>query len=214
MKSSESITKLAEALAQAQTDLKNPPLDSTNPHFNSKFASLKGTRAAIQPVLAAHGISVIQMPVGDGTAVGLETMLLHKSGEYITETMKIDWSTDNPQKIASLITYLRRYALQGFANVVGDIDDDGNASITPNAGAGDDLSPSVRESLGRQAEDIREAVSGSQMDVAHDIASRLELEEKRYLWSLLDSKTRSAMKKYANRAQSEGVRHGHGTLEE
>lgn len=197
MNTSESIAALAAALAEAQMELKNPPLDSTNPHFNSKFASLKGTRAAIQPVLAAHGISVIQMPVGDGSAVGLETMLLHESGEYISETMKIDWSTDNPQKIASLITYLRRYAMQGFANVVGDIDDDGNAAVTPTAGAGDALTAGQRESLNRQKEDVVSAVAGGEMDIAHDIASRLDGEEKIYLWTLLDSKTRSAMKKYA-----------------
>lgn len=197
MKTSESITKLAEALAAAQSDLKNPKLDSTNPHFNSKFASLRETRGAIQPVLASHGISIIQMPIGNGSAVGLETMLLHESGEYISGSMMIDWSTDNPQKVASLITYLRRYALQGFANVVGETDDDGNAAITPTAGAGDALTAGQRESLQIQSYDIRDAVGNEQMDVAHDIASRLGNEEKIYLWTLLDSKVRSAMKKYA-----------------
>ncbi len=197
MQNSESMTKLATALAKAQAELKNPAMDSTNPHFNSKFASLKGTRSAIQPVLAKHGISVVQMPAGNGTSVGLTTMLLHESGEYLAETMEIDWKTDNPQKIASLITYLRRYALQGFANVVGDIDDDGNAAITPTAGAGDDLTASRRESLQIQANDIVECIGNERLDVAHDIASSLEGDEKIYLWTLLDSKTRSAMKKFA-----------------
>jgi len=197
MNHSESMAKLATALAKAQTELKNPPLDSTNPHFNSKFASLKGTRGAIQPVFAKHGISIIQMPAGNGTSVGLTTMLLHESGEYLSETMEIDWKTDNPQKIASLITYLRRYALQGFANVVGDIDDDGNAAITPTAGAGDALTAGRRESLQTQATDITECIGNERLDVAHDIASRLDGDEKIYLWTLLDSKTRSAMKKFS-----------------
>ena len=197
MKHSDSLVNLGAALAKAQAELKNPNLDSTNPHFNSKFASLKGTRAAVQPVFAKHGISIIQMPAGTGPAVGLNTTLLHESGEYISETMAINWSTDNPQKIASLITYLRRYALQGFANVVGDIDDDGNASITPTAGAGDDLTVDRRESLNGQAKDIKECIGNDRIDVAHDIASRLDVDEKIYLWTLLDSKTRSAMKKFA-----------------
>jgi hypothetical protein len=53
-------------------------------------------------------------------------MLLHTSGQWVKATCSADPKDHGPQSIGSVITYLRRYALSGFAGVP-QIDDDGNA---------------------------------------------------------------------------------------
>jgi hypothetical protein len=49
MRTSESITELAEALAHAQDELENAPRDERNPHFGSEYASLSSATNTIRP---------------------------------------------------------------------------------------------------------------------------------------------------------------------
>ena len=83
---SPSIAALTAALVKAVGDMKNPIKDSTNPHFKSRYADLAAVRDAVVPVLAKHGLAVLQMPTDvpgpDGTYLpALTTLLTHTSGE-------------------------------------------------------------------------------------------------------------------------------------
>lgn len=69
--------------------------------------------------------------------------------------------------------------------------------VTPTAGAGDDLTEDVKQYVKDQALEIIADVEMENVEAAHDRASLLDNEQKLYLWTLLDSKVRSAMKKYA-----------------
>ena len=128
MNRSELINELSTALAMAQSELRNPAFDSFNPHFKSKFASLAGVRDAITPTLAKHGIAVLQLLGFDDGRVTCETVLTHKSGQWISGTFSMPPTKSDPQGTASAATYCRRYSLMGIVNVVGDEDDDGNAA--------------------------------------------------------------------------------------
>jgi len=75
--------------------------------------------------------------------------------------------------------------------------------VQPTTGAGEGLSATQKEVVARKAQDVLEAVTNAQMATAHDIATGLDGDEKIYLWSLLDSKTRSAMKKYSEKVKQE-----------
>jgi hypothetical protein len=121
--------ELASALAKAQAELKNPGFDSNNPHFKSKYASLASVRDTVTPILAKHGLSVVQCPVFEDGKAGCETMLLHTSGEYLSERLLIPVDKANAHGVGSCITYSRRFSLMAFAGVVGDEDDDGNAAV-------------------------------------------------------------------------------------
>jgi hypothetical protein len=122
------INELAAALVKAQAELRNPKLDSTNPHFRSKFASLAEVRDTITPVLTKHGISVIQNLVTNEHGVGCETILIHSSGQMLRlGPLYLPASKHDPQGFGSCATYARRYALMASVNVVGDEDDDANA---------------------------------------------------------------------------------------
>lgn len=128
MNRSELINELSTALAMAQSELRNPAFDSFNPHFKSKFASLAGVRDAITPTLAKHGIAVLQLLGFDDGRVTCETVLTHKSGQWISGTFSMPPTKSDAQGTASAATYCRRYSLMGIVNVVGDEDDDGNAA--------------------------------------------------------------------------------------
>jgi hypothetical protein len=130
VRKSETLTKLAPALSKAQGEMKNPPKDSINPHFKSKYADLATVRDTVMPVLTRHGLSVLQLPCECDGHPALTTILLHDSGEWVETTIMLHGKTD-PQGIGSALTYMRRYTLQALAGVAADEDDDGNAASRP-----------------------------------------------------------------------------------
>ena len=130
--------ELAAALAAAQAQIEGAKKDSANPFFKSTYADLASVWAACRKPLTDHGLAVLQAPVGIGTVT---TMLLHKSGQWVKATCSADPKDHGPQSIGSVLTYLRRYALSGFAGVP-QIDDDGNAGQKAN---GHHAPPPARE---------------------------------------------------------------------
>lgn len=124
---SESIGKLAEALAKAQGEIKNAVKDAANPFFKSKYADLASIRDACAGPLAANGLAVIQTPRATEAGVEVETLLAHSSGEWIADTLALPVAKADAQGIGSAITYARRYTLAAFAGVAAE-DDDGNAA--------------------------------------------------------------------------------------
>ena len=124
MKHSESIKEIGTALAKAQKVMKGAKRDSANPFFKSKYADLASVADACRDALADNGIAVVQPPSSDADGrVLVETMLVHSSGEWMSETLAVKPKDDGPQALGSVITYLRRYALAAFAGVAPEDDD-------------------------------------------------------------------------------------------
>lgn len=131
MQKSESIAKVSAAIVAAQSELDNVAKDATNPHFRSGYASLPAILDTIRPVLAKHRLAVVQFPIDDGNGhVGVETTLLHESGEFISNQYGARVQKDDPQGAGSAITYARRYALAAVL-AIGQEDDDGQAASKP-----------------------------------------------------------------------------------
>lgn len=126
METSPSTEKLDEALAKAQGEFKPAIKDSTNPHFQSKFAGLSSIWDACRPVLAKYEISVTQWPTesSDGR-IHLVTRIAHK-GEWIKSSFSVPVMKQDPQGYGSGITYIKRYALSAALGIVGDEDDEGD----------------------------------------------------------------------------------------
>ncbi len=57
--------------------------------------------------------------------VGVETILMHTSGQWLCGVLLLPMTKQDPQAAGSAITYARRYALQSIAGVPSE-DDDGN----------------------------------------------------------------------------------------
>jgi hypothetical protein len=131
MKTSESIKEIALALHKFHGLMGKVGKDATNPHFKNKYASLSNIIEAVTPHLNAVGLSVIQLPCESG----LETMLLHISGEFISSVSATPCKdVSNPQALGSAITYARRYALGAVLSLNIDEDDDAQkATVAPQA---------------------------------------------------------------------------------
>ena len=69
-------------------------------------------------------------------------------------------------------------------------------SITPTAGALEAFNTDEKDLLARFAEEVTELVQLEELRLADERCEMLENDEKVALWSLLDSRTRSALKKY------------------
>jgi hypothetical protein len=76
------------------------------------------------------GVAVIQAPApaGDKGVMALETVLLHKSGEWMSGTIQIPLGKADPQGFGSAMTYGRRYSLAAMVGVMAE-DDDGEAAM-------------------------------------------------------------------------------------
>lgn len=122
---------LFAALAKAQAAIKNAAKTSDNPFFKSKYADLATVREACWDQLTSNGICVMQAPLTRGRKAGVRTQLGHTSGEWVACTAFATPKDEGPQAYGSVVTYLRRYSLAGFAGVATE-DDDGNSATHGN----------------------------------------------------------------------------------
>ena len=130
MKASETLSKLAPAFVKAQAAMAGATKSAANPFFKSKYANLEEVIRVVKEPFAANGLCFIQNPVsGEGTA-GVETIILHESGEFISNEFLLKCSKADPQGMGSALTYARRYGLQSACGIPSE-DDDGNAASAP-----------------------------------------------------------------------------------
>lgn len=127
MNKSDSIKELATALIAFQKEVGGVTKDGTNPHFRSKFATLDNVIATIKAPLIKNGLTFSQFPDG----AGLTTIIMHKSGEWISSTSDLFLDKETPQGQGSAYTYGRRYALAAALGLATEVDDDGNEASTP-----------------------------------------------------------------------------------
>lgn len=128
MKKSESIIKLSKALVEFQKEVKQPFKDADNPFFKSKYVPLEAVVEAIHNIAPKHGLSFTQWALNDDSGrVGVATLLLHESGEFIEyDPVFMTAEKQTPQGAGALITYLKRYTLSAIFGITSDQDDDGN----------------------------------------------------------------------------------------
>ena len=134
---SEKFDLLAAALAAFHLECPKVKKTTYNKHHEKMYADLGNILEVVNPVLAKHGLSVVQIPLGELTLI---TMLLHTSGQYIKATTPIrvmeaiikrgngrdvpDTVGVTPQAYGSGLTYQRRYALASMLSVCIDGEDD------------------------------------------------------------------------------------------
>jgi hypothetical protein len=129
MEHSEQLEKLGVALAKAQDEMVGAKKGSDNPFFKSKYADLTSVWQACKEALHNNGLSVIQAPISEDGRIGVSTMLLHSSGQYIKDKFTLGVKKENdPQADGSSITYARRYALAAFVGVC-PADDDAEGAM-------------------------------------------------------------------------------------
>ncbi|CAB3654354.1 hypothetical protein LMG26685_02920 [Achromobacter mucicolens] len=207
MKHSESVKAIAPALLAAQKATEFAKKDATNPHFKNKYADLPAVIEAVKPALNAAGIVYIQTASpSDDNRLHLTTMLMHESGEWISDTLVMPLPKQDPQGYGSAMTYARRYALAAITGVYQD-DDDGNAA----SGAGEKKTRVSKPTAGA-LESLSEDDQAKALDTAAVIQAKFDAEDeweafviweecpddqtfKIAVWDKLDSKCRASIKK-------------------
>lgn len=123
MDRSENIIELSKAFSKAQSEINKAHKDSENPYFKSKYADLTSVWEACSEALKNNDLCVLQPTSVEGDNVLVETVLLHKSGEWISGKLLVKPEKDGPQSLGSAITYARRYALSAMVGVCPEDDD-------------------------------------------------------------------------------------------
>jgi hypothetical protein len=134
MKMSETIGAIAPALVKAQAEIKPIIKDSTNPAFRSKYTSLDAIMEVVRPVLAKHGLFVVQSVLDtiDGehsTSIMVESRVIHASGEWIAGVVQVPVMQQTSHGFGSALSYGRRYSLSALLSLASDEDDDGNGAL-------------------------------------------------------------------------------------
>ena len=134
--------KLTEALAAAQAEMKNAPLNKINPHFKNRYADLAAIRDATIPSLSKHGLTLTQRcEFTEGGAYLLITTIAHKSGGKIESVYPLPLNV-TPQALGSAMTYGRRYTWAALCGIAAEDDDD--AETAEKAGAKSNKAPEMK----------------------------------------------------------------------
>ena len=192
MKQSESITDLATALCLAQAEMGGAIKDSNNTFFKSSYADLTSVIKVIKEPFAKYGLSFVQLPVtsAGGNGVGVSTMLMHKSGQWLQSEYLLPMDKVTPQGAGSAITYARRYALQSLVGIPS-VDDDSELAMYRNEPAPVEPPPAKRVSK-KLAQDVvalvvASEISGETSELVEALAE-LEEHEKQVIWKQLTGK--------------------------
>lgn len=162
MNKSESISEINKALVEFHKQVKQPMKDAKNPFFKSKYVPLENVVEAIDEVAPSLGLSFTQWASNDVNGrVGVSTMLLHESGEYIEYDpvyMKADKET--AQGAGALISYLKRYSLSAVFGITSDQDDDGNhaSGVSNKPQQAKQKSSQVQSPTDKQKEELTKAI--------------------------------------------------------
>lgn len=123
------LDEIAPALVAFQADLTPVSKSATNPFFKNKYAPLPEVMEAIQPLLAKHGLAIIQLVTNIDGVSALNTVVLHESGQKLEAIQPLLLTKQDPQAQGSAITYARRYGVMSALGIVADEDDDGNKAV-------------------------------------------------------------------------------------
>lgn len=128
--------ELYSAFVKASNELKNPKNSMDNPYYKSKYVPLSDIIDSIKPILAKHGLAILQVPyvqyeiIGnrENAVVKVTTSIIHENGETLEfPPLMLKAGGNSPQAIGSAITYGRRYSLAAVFGIAGkEEDDDGN----------------------------------------------------------------------------------------
>lgn len=167
-----------EALALAQSQMKTPHKDATNPHFRNRYASLKSCIKAIKPALNSNGFALIQAAGKDEQGHYIQTTFEHTSGGLFTSKFYMEPEKKGMQGLGSAATYAKRYGLLGLAGIEPDedADDDGNAADEPPAAPKPKLQPKKPDPEAEHDEAVREEQNREPIEIEYkeDILTALQ----------------------------------------
>lgn len=151
------VSKIEAQFLDAWLDIENPELDGKNPHFNSKFATLKATLKVIREACKKAGIAYCQRLVKiDENTFELHSFVMNAAGETLTfSTFPVE-TPPNPQSFGSNMTYAKRQQAQADWSITGEEDDDGNAGAEAAKTASQRPTPTRTQQTNQRAANSRQ----------------------------------------------------------
>lgn len=220
MKTSDTQKALASALFEAWQEF--PAIPKTKKgqagHREFFYAPYDEILALVKPILVKHGLLLTQPPDGHAVITRLEHP---ESGEWREASMPMNAEHANMQSYGIEQTYRRRYAAVAMLGIVTEDDTDGAGDRSKRKGVdhtkGDaKLGASARDALGDALNALQPEVQTAMRKAAEHMTKAMpraadalnifemaaaswpdedKTELKKAVWYLLDSSTRSAIKK-------------------
>jgi len=135
MQQSTETAELYAALAAAQAEITNPSKDKiakvptkTGGSYSYSYADIADVLNTVRPVLARHGLAVMQLPVMAAGDLLLRTRIAHKSGQWIESEYPVCQIGGDHRVMGAALTYARRYALCPMLGIAADEDTDGETA--------------------------------------------------------------------------------------
>lgn len=134
MNSTNETGEIAEALAKAQAEVKDPDRKKTvkvraksGAKYDFAYATFNQGLDIFRSVYSKHGLAFYQSVVWIEGKPFVQTVLLHTCGERLVSHWPVcGFAWDDAQRAGSATTYAKRYALFALMGINGDDDDDGN----------------------------------------------------------------------------------------
>jgi hypothetical protein len=204
MHNRDDIKDLAEAYCLMQAEL--PTASKSSKGLRSKFADIVEVIETSRPILAKHGLAVIQEVIDISGNPGLRTTLIHKSGQSISEIMllfpekNMTNGSNYNHALGGCITYFRRYSYMAIIGMVAENED--NDGYTPNtnynqsssyAKASADTQPKIYDHAAKispdQLSEIQHALKGypklvDEVKAHFKIAELKDIPSKDYRWTV------------------------------
>lgn len=118
-------------LFNLQNKIKAIKKDEDNPFYKSKYFDINTLIAELKPLLNEECLIVLQPLTHVEGKAALSTIVFDaEKGERLIESVVVLPENADPQKMGSIITYFRRYALQSLF-LLEAADDDANSAINP-----------------------------------------------------------------------------------
>ena len=130
MQLSPETNEILPALFNARNKFAKAKKDAKNNHLKNSYATLDAMMAAVSPALTDNDIMILQsmLDTSTETTFHLETMLIHKSGQWAKFFMMMPIAKRDPQGVGSAMTYARRYSLAAALGI-SQSDDDAQLAV-------------------------------------------------------------------------------------
>lgn len=199
-------------LSQIQSKL-HVPKGNVNQFGKYKYRTCGDILEAVKPLLNGHSVKLSDelVQVGDRYYVKATASLLNGSGEVVASTTAFAREAqdkkgmDESQITGMASTYARKYALNGLfaiddtedADSMNNDDRAASGPITPTTGAWERVSDDMQIYLKELAGEVKGFMEADNVQGAVEtyVLAKLDSDASVAFWTLLDSKTRAAMKK-------------------
>ncbi len=131
---SETIGKLAEALAKAQGALNAASKDSKGNY--GKYATLAELWDTAREPLSDHGLSVMQATEFVGDRLAIRTVIAHTSGEWLDGLYPVKPAQDTPMGLGAALSFARRYTFAAMCGLTAEDSEAAGSAGYPNGNSG------------------------------------------------------------------------------